>query len=532
MRTRRTPSPTPIAPRFLLLAALCGAFAACSRSGGATPPESRITVVETSPPSGATDVEPSTPIALTLAAGSSALTAADVIVSDGSNRLPGTVTRNGSSGRWTWTPLGELPRGATITVATARQGVVATFAVRDILVSIEIDLPNEEVENALSWRNARSALRTRSGRVFELIAGSDALVERFCYMPPGARAIGDGRFVGEQENQGVRYCVRGDLAGALDVVPTPLGVSLGDCNAAGDVVVFVPGDVGTPAEQGLWRLRHDEVAFELVGPLSLLDVVDRPSIEADGTVSIAWSDNGTASLARFAPGDLAGQRFSLVLDGAPPPSSVHFDAADDGRGVLAFGIATAAPGEPDSRYIVRAARFDPATGLQLLPDELRNWVTGLSPNSPFWRVDDLVVGDHGSAVVVLAQGLRSSQQVDTHFEAVRVEVDDSVGPPFAVAETIVALPPAPPLPLRFGEVRITPGRAELWGMSTLPQLDSVVLTRSRPAGPAWDTVYTFASNRSYGDWCFTCDDSGRGFYAVVEWELLGPLVGSRIVVIE
>lgn len=528
------PLPTRGAPALLLAAALSGLVAGCNRGGSGNPSPS-LTVLATTPPSGALAVEPETSIGLTLAAGSRLLTAADVIVTDGSNRLPGTVTRVGDSSEWRWTPVGELPRSATIVVATSQQGVLSTFTVRDSLTSFSVELPLEEAESALSWRNGRSALRTRSGRVFELVG--QTLVERFCQMPPGARAVGDDRFVGEQEELGVRYCVRGSLAGDFDRVPTPLGAPLGDVNDAGDVVVLVPSGVGSLAEQGLWRLGREATIFDLVGPISLADVVDRPSIEGDGTVSIAWAEQGAIHLARFAPGNLAGERLTLDLDGAVPlaAAGAQYDAADDGRGVLGFINSITDPlGGPATRFVVRVARYEPGSGLRLLPDELRSWPALLGPGSLFWRVDDVVVGAQGSAAIVLAHGTSLSGQISYRYEVARVEPDQLSFPAMPLAEAIAAAPGFPPLVRPFSSIRGSPGRAELWGMSTLPQLDSVVMTRSRPRNGdvASSIVYTFASNRNHGDWCFTFDDSGRGFYAVVEWELLGPLVGTRLIVIE
>ncbi|MCU0866354.1 MAG: Ig-like domain-containing protein [Planctomycetes bacterium] len=507
----------------------------CSCSGGSSSPDARITIVATTPVSGATDVEPNTVLGLSLASPAQTLTAADLIVTDGSNRLPGTVARVGSSAQWNWTPAGELPRNTTITVALAGQGIVAVFTVRDTLVSVSVELPLEEIDTALSWRNGRSALRTRNGRVFELLQGSFELVERFCTMPRGARAIGDGRFVGEEDEAGVHYIVRGDLTGNYDRVPTPSGRLLGDVNAAGDVVVLVQAFAGTPAEHGLWRLRHDGVAFELVGPLSLLGVGDRPSIEADGTVSIAWSDNGLPRLARFAPGDLAGQRYETGLDGAIQPMAfeVQYDASDDGRGVMAFLARSA----DQTRWVVRAARFDPASGLQLLPQELRSRLIGLAPTTTL-QVADVTVGDQGSAAVLMTLASTSMEGLRTiRSEVVRVEVDDSIGTPFEVAETSYVpwpqgQPGGPPPLVSFGQVRTSPGRAEVWGMTRLPSSSPMTLKLSRPNGTHSTPVYSFASNRNYGDWAFTFDDSGRGFYAVVEWELLGPLIGTRIVVLE
>lgn len=515
-------------PVFVALAAL---GAACSKSRDGVP-QPGLSVLALSPPSGTIGVEPHATITLTLAADSIPVTAADLIVTDGSNRLPGTVARVGASDRWVWTPAVHLPRGATIRVATLSQGELGTFVVREIRAGAELTLPGEQVENALSWSNGRQAVRTQSGRVFELRLGASVLFERFVTMPAGARAYGDGRFVGEQEEQGVRYCVRGDLNGALDRVPTPLGVPLGDINAAGDVVALVPGNVGAPAEQGLWRLRRDQAAFELVGPRSWIGVVDRPSIEADGTVSIAWAENGSARLARFVPGSLAGQDFTLALAGplSRPVSGVHYDASDDGRGVLAFVVSEAsAPGAPPTRWVALAARFVPGSGLRPLSTELQSRPIGLTTLTPIFRIEDVVAGDHGSAAVTIASGAAGGGQTSLALSVARVETADVVVEAAPIAQTITAVPP---LPVSFTELRASPGRAEVWCVSRFLPSDRVTLTRSRPGGQFSDTLYRFVAGRTYADWSFAFDDSGRGFYAVTESEASGPLLGTRIVLID
>ncbi|MCU0865870.1 MAG: hypothetical protein MUC36_18965 [Planctomycetes bacterium] len=525
--------------RLATLVAFAALLAACNNSGGGSPPPS-LTVLTTSPPTGATDVEPSTPIELVLAANSAPLRAADLVVTDGDNRLPGAVARIGTTDRWSWTPAGELPRGATIRVKTASQGEIASFSVREIRLGAQLELPGEQVENTLSWDNGRRAVRTQSGRVFELTGGTPALVERFVTMPAGARAYGNGRFLGEQVDAGVRYCVRGGLDGGFDRVPTPLGVPLGDLNANGDVVAFVPGDLGSPAEQGLWRLRRDQVAFELVGPRSLAGVVDRPSIEADGTVSIAWAENGAPRLARFVPGNLAGQDYTLVLDASLSllAAGLHYDASDDGRGVLAFVVgAPPVPGGLPERWVARAARFDPAVGLGVLATELETYLPfGLSSpgTNHYFRVENVVAGDHGSAAVVTARGYSSTQsgswQASVDYHAIRVDAGDRV----AVPHLLVGLTPiaVPPLPYKFNELRASPGRAEVWASQRTSSPSGFALSRSRPGGVVFDTVPTLYSDRAYPDWSFAFDDSGRGILAAEEymWQgpLLGPLLGTRI----
>src|SRR5499427_9466295 len=379
--------PFPVCLCVLLL------LAGCDQHHSAAAVAPRVSAIV--PPDGATGVAPDVTITLTLESAASVLRPEDVIVQDGGNRLPGTLRRAGDTASWTWTPTLELPRGCRITVATVPQGAVAAFTVRDFAAAATVVLPFEAVDAAFCWPGGRRAVHTANGRVFEILA--NAAVEGFVDLPPGARTCGNGAFVAEVLDAGVRYCVRCDLEGNVDRVPTPFGVPLGENNDAGDVVVFVPNTLASPSQQGLWRLRRTALEFELAGPLSVADTTDQPSIEADGTVSLAYEIPGGFRVSRFATGDLAGEHHDLTTDGRRP----QFAAGDDGRGVLAFWV-----NEP-LRAIVRAARFVPGVGLDLLPAELRSWPTGLlSPPEfhDFFGIDALHVGKLGSACVVFASG--------------------------------------------------------------------------------------------------------------------------------
>lgn len=260
-------------------------LAGCSRGGGSPPPTSVTTVVATTPADGDVDVEPTTPITILLSPESGGLGPADVEVSDGGNRLPGTLRQVGSSAQWLWTPEFELPRRSTISVSVQSQDA-ASFTVREYVQEAVFELPGEEVGFALSWSNGRRALVTASGRCFEVT--STGLVERFVCVQPGARAFGDGDFICELTEAGVHYCLRGNLDGTVDRVATPFDLPIGESNIHGDVVVFVPTTLGAPSDWGLWRLMHGDSAFALAYEVlepGLHGALDRLAVQ------IAWPCN-------------------------------------------------------------------------------------------------------------------------------------------------------------------------------------------------------------------------------------------------
>ena len=518
----------PGSPRSLLVVGALVALAACGGRRSSAPPPAAPTIVATDPADGATDVDPATVVTLTLAPGP-ALQADEVVVSDGGNRLPGTVAQVGTTTTWTWTPAFELPRGCHIDIATALQGTVASFTVRDIAAAATFDLFGEEVVAAFSWSNGRRAVRTASARVFELTPAGP--VELFIDLPADARTFGDGGYIADRLDMGMRYCVRGNLGGTFDQVLTPLGFPIGEHNSNGDVVVFVPDVLLiAPPQRGLWRLMRNEVAFVMAGPLSVGPVADVPSIDPDGTVSLAYLTANGMRLSRFAPADLAGTHFDLAAGAGG--SQPHFDCAADGRGVLAYTDY-----EPPQqtgglgRIVVRAVRFDPASGFALLSAELRSWPTGLvtvPEQSPFQRVDSVVVGELGSACVVLAHGAAvlgiSGWQTTTNHEEVRVEPDDRVA---EVVPTITTNSVA----TTWGAESRSPMRAELWAIDALSVPGSLQLTRSRPDGVAESTIYEVTPGRDIGGWCFAFDDSNRAVVAAAEY-VQGVLAGSRIVLVE
>jgi hypothetical protein len=370
-------------------------------------------------------------------------------------------------------------------------------------------------------------VHTSSGRVFEVIAGKT--VERFVDLPPGARTFGDGGFLAEVLDAGVRYCVRGDLQGNVDRVPTPFGVPLGENNDAGDVVVFVPNTLAAAGQQGLWRLRRAALAFEFAALLSLAGATDEPSIEADGTVSLAYEVPGGLRLSRFAIGDLAGEHHDLTIEGHGP----QFAAGDDGRGVLVFAVYQPATGpEGHPHFVVRAARFVPGAGLDLLPAELRSWDVGLlypPEDHPFCRIDAVHVGKLGSACVVLASGIESTmfgRSTMTNYEAVRIEPDDRVSATVEVMTTVV------PEWVPWSALGVSPWRAELWALDAFSRFPDIGLNRWRPDGGASAAIYEPPAGSQFAGWGFAFDDSGRALVAVVEGVPGGALTGSHLVVLE
>ncbi|MEZ5967052.1 MAG: hypothetical protein R3F56_24655 [Planctomycetota bacterium] len=448
-------------------------------------------------------VEPNATVSLELASAASTFAPGDVIVSDGGNALPGTLERVGDTASWTWTPDQELPRGCTLTVATDQQGVVVSFSVRDIALAAEFQLPGETVEAAFCWPNGRRALLTASGRVFE--ATPAGLVERFVPLTAAASAYGDGDFIDEQVVDQVRFCVRSNLDGSVDRVPTPNGVSVGAHNASGDVVVFVPSASRGPSPAGLWRLGRADLEFTLAGALAIATTSDPPSIEADATVTIAWSEADAIRLARFAVGDTVGQRYALPRTGGT--SEMQYDAAADGRGVLAF-LDWAQRTGPVIR-IVCVARFEPDQGL-LGPQEALRWVwTLVGGKYPVTdSLEDLQVGAWGSACLTVAHRYTAGQGTYRYADVLRAEPDGQ----FSEA-------------VRFsGQTRRSPARAEQWAV--LARLDpynrtQVELSRSRPRGSVRTTSIYEITGGTPDRARFALDDSNRALIAVTQRTVSG-----------
>tara|TARA_R110002072_G_scaffold109160_1_gene236249 strand:+ start:8479 stop:10026 length:1548 start_codon:yes stop_codon:yes gene_type:complete len=495
----------------LLLAAM--SLSACGGGGSSSAPVV-ATIVAVDPPDGAVDVEPDAAIRFLLSDSTATLAASDVVVSDGGNELPGALRQNPGTNTWLWTPQFELPRGCEIRVAS-RAVVLATFSVRDGGFDHEFEILGEVPSFSLSWSNGRRAVIAASGRVFEVTAVG--VVERFVVVTPGARAFGDGGFICEEDVQGIHYCVRGNLDGTSSRVPTPFGVAIGDSNVDGDVVAYVPPTVAMPTDWGLWRWLRNDAAFSFAGSIVNEFVRDVPSIQANGTVSLAYAETGRVRLSRFAVGDLVGEHHELLMDGG---GDAHFDCANDGRGVLAFTVLTPATATAQPHVGAHVARYQPGAGLRLFPGELHGWEIWLPPAGVhfFERIDDVVAGELGSACVVFAEGSSMNVVVppgpttvstNTNYSVLRVELDDRTAPMLPYMHTFGQQP------TERSFAHISPLRGELWAMSDSAQPGSSFLLRSRPDGSRAAIVYKTDPNINLvGAWCFSFDDSGRGLLAL------------------
>ncbi|MGK0299737.1 MAG: hypothetical protein ACI89X_000605 [Planctomycetota bacterium] len=508
----------------------------CSGSSGGSP-SAVATITATIPPDGTVDVAPDTIIRFVLSDSSSVLNASALVITDGGNTLPGALRQVDGSNAWTWTPNNELPRGCEIKVGrTPNAGVpsvvqvFSTFTVRDSAVTQEFELAGEAPGFSLSWPNGRRAVVAASGNVFEVT--STGLVQRFVVMHPGARAFGDGDFICEEDVGSVHYCVRGNLDGSITRVPTPFSVAIGENNANGDVVAHVSSDVGMPQNWGLWRWMQGNAAFMFAGSVISAGVGDTPSIQSDGTVSLAYSLADRVRLSRFAVGDVVGEHHEVLVEGG----GAQFDSADDGTGLLAY--STYAPGTATSvpRVSVHVARYTPGSGLQVFPVEVAGRDQGLPPAGVqfFFRLDGVRVGELGSGCVLIAHG--SSQTIglpgngpptpsaSTFHEVVRVEPGDRLAPSVMYHYTIGQQP------MERSLTHISPARAAVWSVSDFWGPGQTWWLRSRPDDVSLSVIYKNAPQvLPWGPWCFSFDDSGRGMIALTEVSLDNP--SMRVVVL-
>lgn len=518
----------------MLLLACLGLFG-CS-SGGSNPARVAATITSTDPPDGAIDVAPGSTIRFVLAADGAVLDASELVVTDGGNTLPGTLSRVDDSDVWAWTPTHELPRGCEIQVGRIQKSeassvlqVLATFTVRDSGIVQEFELVGEAPGFSLSWPNGRRAIVTASGNVFEVTP--TGLVQRVVAVLPGARAYGDGGFICEEDIGATHFCVRGNLDGISTRVATPFGVVIGDNNANGDVVAYVSSDFGMPWDWGLWRWMQGDPGFVLAGSVVNASVSDTPSIQSDGIVSLAYSMVDRVRLSRFAVGDVVGEHHELVLEGG----CVHFDSADDGSGLLAYTMYTPAAATAVPRVSVHVARYEPITGLNVFPAEIAGWDQYLPTASVrfFQRIDDVRVGDLGSGCVLLADGSTQTSGLpvgeplprsNTFYDVVRVEPDNRV------ADALMYLLTIGQQPVERSLAQISPARAEVWSMSDFWDPTRTWWLRSRPDDVRLSVLYKSGPLiNPVGPWCFSFDDSGRGLMALSEGTDDNP--STRIVVV-
>lgn len=516
---------------------------ACSGGGGSTPQVAAITT--TNPADGAVDVAPDSVIRFVLADPAATLGADEVVIRDGSNILPGTLQQQAGSNTWTWTPEQELPRGNVIEVGrrataggpagaggSAGAGgpveVLSTFIVRDSMVEHQFTIAAEEPQFGLAWSNGRRAVVTARGNVYEVTAAG--LEQRFVSIPEGARAFGDGSFVAEEEIGPVRFCVRGNLDGTTTRVPTPFDVAIGDCNANGDVVAYVSPAVATPKDWGLWRWMQGESGFSFAGSVFSANVFDVPSIQLDGTVSLAFTEEDRVRLVRFAVGNLVPEQHELQIAG----SHAHYDAADDGAGLLAFMTFEAAPSGIEGTSSVRVARFRPGSGLELFPAPVDSRFFGLPPAGaqPFFVIGGVKVGDYGSGCVFIRHGVSTSWQLPgggpllsaTNHDLVRIEADDRVSSPVPYKITFGVMP------MDRSLSHVSPARAEVWAVSDNWLPLQTLWLRSRPSDVVFSVIHKDPMRvLTNGRWCFSFDDSGRGLLALAEQPSDEP--SMRVIVI-
>lgn len=482
----RLPNPCQLARWSCFLGAVVAG--GCDSGGGRVVPTA-VVVASVAPPQGP-NTPPGASITFQLAGSSLPITAADVVVSDGGNVLPGTLTAIGGASRWRWQPEHELPRGCTLTVDVAGERV-ASYGVRPPVAEGLFHLPGERCTQTLSWADGRRAIVTATGRVFAVAASG--LTERFVTLPPDAHVFGDGDFLGDVVVDGNTYCLRGNLDGTFERVPTPSNAPIGGVDMAGNAVLMVAAGSGN-STAGLWRLMRTDAQFSFAGPLPQGELHDSPHIQANGTVSIAYATADRVGVATYRAGDVVAERHEL----ARGASRAHMGVDSHGRGLLVFvdePDPMAAAFEPRE---LRAARLDPGAGLRLLAPVVATMA--------FPVIDSVHVGEWGSAFVNMQTTSYVTGTVIPviGYSAIRIEPDDHVAEEFSVHGGSGAC------------AHITPRRAAYWGAKKAGR--DVWGRRCSPNRFATNqTFYTAPwSVSSFTTFEFSFDDSGRSVIALNE----------------
>jgi hypothetical protein len=463
------PTALPSMRTFGTLVVVLGVAAACSGGGGgpSIPTVSTPTILTTSPPDGAVDVEPTAPVLLDIALPEGGTPVGDVTVCDGGNELDGELVALGGI-RWRWQPLGQLPRGNRIEIRSRSQGAVASFSVREADAQRSYELPGMTASALRVWPNGRAALRA-DGRWFEVTDGG--LVERFVQMPDTIFAYGDGEALWYEQDPSSQqwWSVRGGLDGERDRTLPPSVTGPVAVNGRGDFVMFVSGSHPEPSERGLWRLDHDAVAWELAGPTDVepqLAVFRLPHIADDGAVSIV-ADLPQPELRRFARGSLDAEITAL------PEGFLYTYVAQDKHGAgWAFWFEVESPGPLlGGSGTLYGARYQPGVGLGAIV-ELHRWADRLALPLLSFEPDRLAaLAGRGGSVLLRLQtqgvGVYSTRQ-----EALRVEPDGWTSEPWAYATGSGT-----------NEIILAPGRAEFWVRPYLllsPYATVAIGWRSRP----------------------------------------------------
>jgi len=505
-------TPRPSKWAFGAIVVVLGVAAACSGSGGgpSVPTVSTPTVLTTSPPDGAVEVEPTAEVLLDIALPEGGSPIGDMTVHDGGNRLDGELVPLGGI-RWRWQPVGQLPRGNTLEIRSKSQGRVASFTVREANSERRYELPGLVGRRVYVWPNGRAAIAT-DDRWFEIT--DDGLVERFVQMPSNIGAYGDGQAVFYEDDpaNGVRWCVRSGLDGERDrTLAPPTGAGF-DVNARGDFVQLVYGNHPVPSERGLWVLRNDSSVWELAGPTEVgFPQVSWawPHIEDSGAVSIV-SEGLEPELRRFVPGNLVPEVTRLPL-GLSYTWTTH---EADGSGWVLWVEAN--DFDPS---VLFGARYTPGVGLgDKVP--LYTWPDHFV--LPLLAFEPPAISARGGSAVVRVGVRRLTFGLPiitgTDFVYLRVEADGWTSEPVFYSGQ---------LPSMTGFVSMQ-ARAELltasafgWGRSR-PGQETVQI--DDPIGPV-DPLWTLMQQP-------VADDSGRLFAVYTEALPGGPVTATHIVVIE
>lgn len=491
-------------PRYACALAAVALGAACSNGGsGGAPVAASPTILTTSPPDGAFDVDPTAAVTIDIALPVGGSPNGDVTVSDGVHVLPGSFEMV-QGATWRWIPESELPRGSTVELASRTQGRVAQFTVREAATRRIYELPGVTVDDVMVWPNGRSAVFGDS-RCFEVTTAGTA--ERFTNLRPDALPFGDGLAVfTEFDTSFQRWLVRTGLGGERDRVLMPTTSSAIDVNARGDVVTFTRENLTFPGQGGFWVLPFDGFAWERVGPFATFYQVV-PKIADDGAVSGAWGEPDKVRCVRFAPGVLVPELFEAPATAPQPCWDVH----GDGSGWLLWVI------RDEPLWILRGVRYVSGQGFAA-PVDLETWSPG--PGFSYVQCSTSRAGGAGSTILELdVSGIG-----DAFRQFVRIERDGWISIPNAYSASSFDR-----------QLLQSPVRSEVWSMLRSADEKELSFSRSRPRRQSEldRLLYRVPEpGLRVGPYHAALDDSGR---VTVAFDVLGLGAGqqvARVVVLE
>tara|TARA_R110002072_G_scaffold177524_2_gene333489 strand:+ start:87876 stop:89225 length:1350 start_codon:yes stop_codon:yes gene_type:complete len=448
------------------------------------------------PAGGTLNLEPDTPIFVEFFTPVETVPEGAIVVGDGGGPLPGTLSRIGDGTVWRWTGARELSRGAHLNVQVATnagESVVAWLVVREAIHKTVIEIPDVVVTGVTTWPGGRRVV-TCDLRSFEIVNG--AAIERVLQMPRTGSPLtyGDDGYIYAIYGAAGGTLVRGTLGGGTESIPMPTGANRISINGNGDVVAYIGGANTQPEEQGITRLGAGQSTWELPGPIA--HPAGHPRIDGAGNVMMAVIENDQPRLLRFPVGSVTPEIYSV----APPmmATQASFDVSDDGIGLLVWLGSQG----------LRAARFVPGTGLELLPGSTSISNSGASGSPQL----STVTSTSGSTRVAIGHYYWGVGVIERYM---RIERDGWFGP-FAGSS-------GPGLPITLP----SPERGEWWLAGEAG--GQIWMSRSRP-GSGNDPlriVYTQSTSNSLLSFHYSVDDSGRILLAVNE-----TLNLLRIVVLE